>query len=272
MRTLSKRMADLLAAVDDIAQDLREELDRLSSVAIEEPLDGTSEEPQEKTPERVDAEVASGAGSQEAARRYLRERLEGLSRPIDLASLAWELQREFGQEVSHGWFGFESFKSLVRASSTGVTITDRPPAYVMPADFVASAAAGATASDTGIPQAARTLKQVDKNLPLINREQLLSAYDRLAQASREIDWSEQVLDLARVNDMTRRARQADFPIAVSRAHLDYITKGILYSKNLRGPLSVEQIKSLYSSLVIKRAENLMNLEQDEKQALLAWLT
>lgn len=272
VRTLSRRMADLLAAVDDIAQDLREELDRLSIVAIDEPAESTSADPQGKEPERVPAEMRSEAGSQEAAMRYLRERLDGLNRPIDLASLAWELQREFGQEVSQSWFGFQSFKSLVRASSKGVTITDRPPAYVMPADFVASAAAGSL-TPANIPGAARTLKEIDKGFPLLSREQLLAAYERLSRASQDINWAEPVADLARVNDMTRRARQVDSDcLAVSRPNLDYITKALLFSKNLRGPLTEEQVKNIYSSFITNRIGSVVDLEQEEEQALTAWLT
>ncbi|WP_328943402.1 hypothetical protein OG259_19280 [Streptomyces sp. NBC_00250] len=271
VRTLSRRMADLLAAVDDIAQDLREELDRLSVAAIDEPTEAASIALQ-LVPEEIPAEARSEAGSQEAATRYLRERLDNLNRPIDLASLAWELQREFGQEVSQGWFGFHSFKSLVRASSRGVTITDRPPAYVMPADFVASAAAGSIAP-TNIPRAARTLKEIDKNFPLVSEEQLDAAYERLARASEEADWTESITELSRVNDLTRRARQLDSTLpSVSRPHLDYIAKALLFSKNLRGPLTTDQIKGIYSTFIVKRIESVVALEEEERQALLAWLT
>ncbi|WP_405892007.1 RelA/SpoT domain-containing protein [Streptomyces sp. NBC_01527] len=273
VRTLSRRMADLLAAVDDIAQDLREELDRLSSAAIGEPAESIHLGIVADGQQDVEVEAVDEAGSKEAAMRYLRERLEGLNHPMDLASLAWEVQREFGQEVSQGWFGFQSFKALVRASSGGVTITDRPPSYVMPVGFVASAAAGLTASSMGIPEVALTLKENDKNFPLVSRDQLLAAYERLSLASQEMNWVEPVADLARVNDMTRRARQFDtVDLAVSRPHLDYISKALLHSRNLRGPLTAAKVKEIYSSLVIKRLEGFAPLEQDEKLALLGWLT
>lgn len=125
----------------------------------------------------------------------------------------------------------------------------------------------------GIPEVALTLKENDKNFPLVSRDQLLAAYERLSLASQEMNWVEPVADLARVNDMTRRARQFDtVDLAVSRPHLDYISKALLHSRNLRGPLTAAKVKEIYSSLVIKRLEGFAPLEQDEKLALLGWLT
>ncbi|MFT9787559.1 MULTISPECIES: GTP pyrophosphokinase [Streptomycetaceae] len=272
VRTLSRRMADLLAAVDDIAQDLREELDRLSSVAVGELSEKVDFEIVDEGQLDVESGAGDEAGSKEAAMRYLRERLDGLNHPVDLASLAWEVQREFGQEVSQGWFGFESFKALVRASSADVTISDRPPAYVIPADFVASSAVGLAASSLGIPDVALALKENDKSFPLIGRDQLIAAYERLSLASQEMNWADPMSDFSRINDMTRRARQVQtVDVIVSRPNLDYISKALLHSRNLRGPLVASKIKEIYSSLIIKRVADIAPLENGDELALRGWL-
>jgi hypothetical protein len=120
-------MADLLATVDDIAQDLRQELDRLSSSNVETSREGAS----------VSTQIARTAAAEkpelrDAVMEHLRNRVTSLEKPIDLASLAWEVQRNFGQEVTQGWFGFGNFKSLIKDSVPNVRVTDEPPSYVLP--------------------------------------------------------------------------------------------------------------------------------------------
>lgn len=271
---LSRRMADLLASVDDIAQDLREELDRLGSINIEEPSGGES--------------VVSGAayaavppldayrlGLREAALHYLRSRVEGIERPVDLASLAWELRKEFGQGVSEEWLGFGTFKSLLKASAPSVRVTDEPPSYVLPRDYEASIPGAAQEGYPGIPEAALIMRGVDRGFPLISKSRLNAAYAQLADASQCIDWNDSTVhDIGRLNEMTRRAREFNASEnQVSRSHLDYIAKSILFSGNLNRPLSADEVKAIYATSAINRIQGVSaDIGHNQLEDVREWLT
>ncbi|MGB5755954.1 MAG: RelA/SpoT domain-containing protein, partial [Acidimicrobiales bacterium] len=121
VEVLSKRIADLFATLDDIAEDLRTELDRLDEVAIAE-VD-------EAAP--VAAPVDGGGQAADAASMLL-DRWHRMDRPIDLASLAWALQTEFGAEVSDDWFGHRSFKRFLTAAVPDGEISTGDQAYLLP--------------------------------------------------------------------------------------------------------------------------------------------
>lgn len=252
---LSRRMADLLATVDDIAQDLRQELDRLSSINVEEPSVGTQGLPPSELSDLDQYQL----GAREAAMRYLRDRLGNIERPTDLASLAWELRKKFGQDITDGWFGFGSFKALLKSSAPSVRVTSEPPSYVLPEGYEASAVPVSMKSSPDVPDAALILRGVDRSFPLISKERLHSAYRQLADASLHVDWNDATsYDIARLNEMTRRARELntdDNPL--SRSHLDYISKAILFSGNLNRPLGVEEIKSIYVTSTMNRLQGVM---------------
>ncbi|MFJ4904486.1 GTP pyrophosphokinase family protein [Streptomyces sp. NPDC093249] len=271
VETLSRRMADLLAAVDDIAQDLRDALDSIPSKSLELESDGSSEDGKE---------VSAGPDvMRQAAMQHLRDRVNGLQRPIDLASLAWELAREFGQEISQGWLGHGSFKSLLVSAVPGVRVSAEPPSYVLPKDFDASeVAAGAKAAgakiEPGIPESALALKQVDRGFPLVSRDSLQAAYRQLAVASQSLDWEDQTLSkMGRINELVRRARglnSEEHPVA--RSHLDYIEKSLLLSRKLAGPLTEEEIRDTYAEVTIKRLRGVLALDQPQEASVRNWLT
>ena len=118
--TLSRRMADLLATVDDLAQDLRLELDRLAQSAVDE----SGELP-------IGASGATAVSRdlvlQEASRIIAR-----LTQPAALASIAAQLQGTFGTSIRADWMGFKTFKNLLMAAVPGVTIVTVGPGYVIP--------------------------------------------------------------------------------------------------------------------------------------------
>ena len=111
---LSRRMADLLATLDDIAEDLRDELDRIDAAAVAETVE-TSEAPAD------DVGMAEQAAD---ASDLLLEWFEGAAGPIPLSSLAWKLQREFGAEITDHWFGHRTFKRFVRHALPEAAIRD----------------------------------------------------------------------------------------------------------------------------------------------------
>lgn len=119
VEVLSKRMADLFAILDDIAEDLRTELDRIDEAAVAERGHADAAGAAELDPL---VEQAADAAT------FLIDRWRNLDRPTALAGLAWALQREFGAEITDDWFGHGGFKRFLRhAMPDAVISTGRQP-------------------------------------------------------------------------------------------------------------------------------------------------
>ena len=268
---LSRRMADLLAAVDDIAQDLRNELDELANLNVEEPPRSTRAAPSGSR--RKDLNIGSQLELRTAAMEYLRNRLSDLVKPVDLASIAWELRKEFGQEISEGWCGYGSFKALVKASIPHVRVTSEPPSLVLPQGYEAPIPTVAP-KDPDIPISALILRGVDSKFPLIGSERLRAAFKQLAEATRQIDWDDPTpAGIPVLNALTRHARELNSETCpVSRAHLDYIAKAVMFSGNLNRTLRVEEIRDIYTESTISRIRDVADLDEVQEREIRVWLT
>jgi len=110
--TISRRLADLLATVDDLAQDLREELDRLAQSAVEDEI---------------------GGADNNVILEETRKIVHSLNRPTPLATIASRLQATFGTGIRPNWLGWGSFKALLLAACPDVNIANYGPGYVIPA-------------------------------------------------------------------------------------------------------------------------------------------
>ena len=121
VEVLGRRMADLLATIDDVAEDLRDEFERLSAASVADIAD-------------ADDDAASDRDAEEAldAAETLATRWRQLDRPVDLAALAWELQRDHGPEITDDWFGHRTFKRFLRHSVPEAEITTAHGAYLLP--------------------------------------------------------------------------------------------------------------------------------------------
>jgi ppGpp synthetase/RelA/SpoT-type nucleotidyltranferase len=118
-RPLTRRLADLLAILDDIAEDIRKELDRLDS----------STDVPELAPQQGDNLMAQF----ESAAEVLRKRIASAVGPADLASLAYFVRREVGS--TEGWFGCASFKTFLKKAIPDVRLHDYGPSYVIPSNY-----------------------------------------------------------------------------------------------------------------------------------------
>ncbi|MEU1916894.1 GTP pyrophosphokinase [Streptomyces massasporeus] len=273
VETLSRRIADLLAAVDDIAQDLRQELDRLATVNVEASPEGAPSATLPPLQMQAQGSVASELGLRAAATHYLQNRVANLGKPTDLASLAWEVRKEFGQEVSQGWFGYGSFKALLRDAVPNARVTEEPPSYVLPGDYDNSVAKRASPYP-GIPAVALALKEVDRSFPLLTSKRMNAAYERLAEASQGVDWSDATSnDISRLNEMTRKARELNTEdLSISRMNLDYIAKSLLLSGNLSHALTTEEIKAIYLTWTVNRIRGVTTLSRRQLEAVKKWLS
>jgi hypothetical protein len=126
VEVLSTRMADLLATLDDIAEDLRNELDRIDEAIVTE------------TAGQPDADI-------------LLERWRSLDRPLEISSLAWALQNEFGAEVSDNWFGHGTFKRFLHAAVPEGELSGDRQVYLLPAGSAAGASHTERADDDADP-------------------------------------------------------------------------------------------------------------------------
>lgn len=266
--TLSRRMADLLATVDDLAQDLRDELDVLAQAAAK--ADVSAETPPSASPsithdppEPDDVEVS--ASYESSFRQVLldetKRAVDDLSRPASLAALAQQVRAVVGTGVTDNWGGFKTFKALVMAAAPGINIVDSGPGMVIPRSqpipkALLSDPHGANAD---LPPAIVNLRQFDKNLPAFTGERLRALYRALDCALDPATWEALNIDehscgIREINLLSRRARDTseDAGQRVSRPNVDYVLKGLLWSGNLRPGLSSQQVQSFLTDWYVAR--------------------
>jgi ppGpp synthetase/RelA/SpoT-type nucleotidyltranferase len=257
VEVLSKRMADLFATLDDIAEDLRTELDRIDEAIVTESVnDGAGALPLTGLPADA-AEV-------------LVSRWRAIDRPTDMGSLAWALQREFGAEVSDDWFGHGSFKRFLRAAvPDGEISTGRTP-YLLP---LADEAADATSeTETEIPGAATELHRVDRSFPLVESGQWSVLYEQLAAGWAEVgrrSRSERSL-----HELTRASRDAATATGatIARRHFEHVARLLLSADGSTGePLSAADISDQFASLTLQRMTDLRIVKKRNEAAVRRWL-
>jgi len=258
VEVLSRRMADLFATLDDIAEDLRSELDRLDQEAVAEPAAGADS-----------ALVPQGALAADAA-SVLMARWSALDRPVDLAALAWQLQAEFGAEISNGWFGAESFKRFLLQSIPDAEISTGRQAYLLPAqpeqESTAADPNNASSTISGVPGGARALRRVDAGFPLLESDRWEALFTQLAEAWRRLGRLEP--NTASMNRLTRSARDRSRSAGdrVSRRHLDYVVKSLLNADADGRPLEADAIAASFADITLQRMADLRIVgERDHKQ-------
>lgn len=223
---LSTRMADLLSILDDIAEDLRTELDRIDQEVVAEHDDSRSV-----------ADDALGGQAADAA-ALLRGRWTSIDRPTDLAALAWGLQREFGAEISDDWFGHGSFKRFLRHAVPDGEISTGRQAYLLPAggpDESATPVEPDSGNEESLPEPdlhtapgpARQLRRIDREFPLLSDADWAVLFEHLAESWRRVKpvdaTAGTVNRLARSSgDLARGAGTT-----LSRRTLDYVVKALL---------------------------------------------
>jgi ppGpp synthetase/RelA/SpoT-type nucleotidyltranferase len=257
--SLSRRMADLMNTLDDIAEDLRAELDRLQNQGLEEPASADR-----GRPDRSEASL-------EAAVTHLAERVSTLEGPIPLAALAWELQERFGQDITDGWFGQGSFKSLLLYAVPGVRISSEGPSYVLQPDFSVQTYTLSSGDDT-VPAGVALLHEADRSFPRVKSDRWPPVYAALAEANRTVDW-EPPANISLVNELTRIARDetgAGRAQKLTRSPLNYVALGLLQAGRLVPNMDGEDIEGEFVRWTLRRA-HAMDLPKNELSNLESWL-
>jgi ppGpp synthetase/RelA/SpoT-type nucleotidyltranferase len=266
VEVLSKRMADLFSTLDDIAEDLRTELDRIDEAAVTGPDDSGTPDDQE------------GAGSDQAAdaAAILLERWQTLDRPTELATMAWALQREFGAEISDDWFDYRSFKRFLRHAVPDGEISTGRQAYLLPPGYAPDEGADDDdATPSTIPAVARQLRRVDRGFPLLESDQWHHLYTQLATAWQRLGPREPTTRV--LNQLTRSARDRAEAAgtAVSRRHFDYVAKAVLSADNAGRPLDAAGIAEAFTTVTLQRMTDLRILGGRNRKARAAvrrWLS
>lgn len=122
---LSLRMGELLATVDDIAEDIQGDLARLSEEAVTE-----------STPDLQfdDSDLSSdGVVSREIVVAEAARLASLLERPTPLAQISNQLRATFGPEVSATWRGSGTFKNFLVEAVPSIDIVPKGPSYIIPA-------------------------------------------------------------------------------------------------------------------------------------------
>lgn len=254
VEVLSRRMSDLFATLDDIAEDLRTELDRIDEAAV---ADAATKGPSS-------AEDLNAAGQAADAASVLRDRWGRLDRPTSLAALAWELQTEFGAEISDEWFGYDSFKQFLTTALPNAEFSTGRQAYLLPAE---QAAPTADEEDSpGIPETAEALRRADPGFPLLQTEQWQALYLHLADAWRTVG-SVSPSSKRTVNRLTSAARDrsqhAGEPLA--RRHFDFVAKALLGDEQLDGAPGAEKIASGFAAITLQRMADLRILGERNRK-------
>jgi len=240
VEVLSKRMADLFATLDDIAEDLRSELDRLDEAAIADP------DFSDVTTSDIQNEQAADAAS------VLFARWSELDRPVELAALAWELQAEFGAEISDGWFGTGGFKRFLIQSIPDAEISTGRQAYLLPAQTDAPEDARPSPMTNDIPGGARALRRVDASFPLLETQRWETVFSQLGEAWRRLGALE--ANPRSVHRLTRSARDRSRAAgeSVSRRHLDYVATSLIQGGSDGRPLSASAIADQFAANTMQR--------------------
>lgn len=261
VNTLSKRMADLMATLDDIAEDLRSQLDSIAEDSLAE--NGADEG---ESDESLDGESNP---TREAAIAFLRERTENLSWPIPLPTLAWEMEREFGGEISKGWLGYGTFTKMLNSVLPPAQLSPTSPLYVLPLGFDISTYSG---RHPGFPRVVSLIKDADKAFPLVSSQHWPRIYSAVATATHQVSWTAPP-DIRTLNELTRVAREvgsASLNERISRVQAHYVGFALLSSYTLITDMTAGQVESAFVERMLSRSASLGFQEEDAGQ-LESWL-
>ncbi|HZO05535.1 MAG TPA: RelA/SpoT domain-containing protein [Solirubrobacterales bacterium] len=261
MDTLSRRMADLMASIDDIAEDLRSEIDSQEADSLG--ANGKTTDDREPPAKQK----ASSNPTREAAEAYLAELTVALKRPTPLATLAWELQREFGSDLSKDWAGHGTFRAMLESAVPQARVSGGPPVWVLPADFDVSAYDG---GHPDFPRVVSLLKDADPSFPLIPSELWPRVYAVLAEATQAGVWESEQEPLSKLMKHARDASMDNFGFALSRRQLNYVANALLSKKQLTPGMTAEQIEEAFVAWMLKRSSDI-GISRDDADQIAAWL-
>ncbi len=296
---MSLRMAELLAAVDNIAQDLRTGLDVEAQRSVTSSTDvaspGTahisdgpadlvlpiSEDATEKA-EKDTLDDSSMGGSKSLVDSVLlqetRRLVESLTKPTALAVVAQELNQIFGTEVTRTWANYGGFKRFLAVAVPDAQISGPQPGYVHPPHTPIPD--GWTIEDTGtgqIPDLIRELRTYDKGIPLISSDRLDQVIQSVVNVLRDADDQDLGGNAtpSLIETLARRARaeSAGRDRLVVRPHAIYVLQALNRANRLSTGISVDEVRDILLKRIIALvdANSLVSDPSAAVQDLKGWL-
>lgn len=299
---MSLRMAELLAAVDNIAQDLRTGLDietqrsvllsdrQEDAAEVAHIGDGAAElviatanplAPANSTGSSDERVGSSSPESDQIESALLSEiqRLVGrLTKPTALAVVAQDLNTIFGTEITRTWWKFGGFKKLLQVAVPEAALSGPAPGYIHPPNTPVPD--DWTTENTGqgsIPDVVRELRTYDKAVPLVGAQRLNDVIVAVTNALRESEVRGQTgtATVSQIENLARRAR-ADAESRdrlVVRPHAVYVLQAVNRSGRVANDISDAEVRAILFARIIHLAE-LNDLVEDSaatRRELAEWL-
>ncbi|MCP2046603.1 UNVERIFIED_ORG: ppGpp synthetase/RelA/SpoT-type nucleotidyltransferase [Paenarthrobacter nicotinovorans] len=298
---MSLRMAELLAAVDNIAQDLRTGLDveAQRSVLENEPqpadeavafVASGSDAVVVPTPHEVLYETAtserSGAierdGSSEIETALISETLaavHGLRKPLALAALSQQLTTVFGSEITRVWANFGGFKHFLEAVAPEAKLSGPAPGYIHPPNTQIPDMWLTEDTGTGaVPEIVRELRTYDKALPLIGPERMEQVIEAVTHVLQNLDQGRAPgnnLTAAEIDTLARQARSAAELLnqLVVRPHAAYVLQAANRAGRISRATTAADLRSILVDRILTMGElnGLITKSSDTGTEVRAWL-
>lgn len=296
---MSLRMAELLAAVDNIAQDLRTGLDVetqrsvLSFDVDREPLevahigDGAAEivvatpldvAARTRSPQATTSSSRESDQVESALLAETRRLVGALTKPTALAVLAQELNTIFGTEITRTWARFGGFKKFLRSAVPDAELSGPAPGYIhpphtpVPEDW--------TTENTGegaIPDIVRALRTYDKAVPLVGAKRIDDVIVAVTNALRTTDWLGQTgnATASQIESLARRARSdaESRDRLVVRPHAVYVLQAVNRSGRMTSEITDTEVRAIVFDRIIHLAESNVLVEDSARtrHELCDWL-
>jgi ppGpp synthetase/RelA/SpoT-type nucleotidyltranferase len=295
IKVLARRMANLLSCVDELAQDLRDELDRQGSLRLMELPDqvATTGLIQPISPPQMVAQEPASVSSEEqtsfpeeALIEETKTIVSNLHKPETLANVAFRLQTLFGSHISRQhWGRFGSFKGLLIHAVPDVQIENVGPSWILPPGFTREDVPGGSAvledqdNDADVPNIIRVLRQFEVNIPAVSTVEINRYLNSAAAALAEELWRELAipkdgLGIQHVNLLSKEIRDRVQLSGnnLTRTKLGYVLIALLTSGNLRTGLSVDQVRLILHSFIVARiGHHGIQATEEDVTALEEWL-
>lgn len=298
---MSLRMAELLAAVDNIAQDLRTGLDVEAqrsvrevdlqpsepavafvasgpdAVVIPTPRDATGSSSIDGTggvPKRDrDAEIEAALISETAAA------VRNLEKPLALAVLSQQLTLVFGTEITRVWANFGGFKRFLESVVPEAELSGPAPGYIHPPNTPIPD--GWTTEDTGtgvVPEITRELRTYDKALPLIGPERVDQVIVAVANVLQTLELGSARASNLSASEIDTLARQARSDAAkrgqlVVRPHATYVLQAANRAGRILPATNANELRHILLDriLAMGHRNGLIGKSSDTEQEVREWL-
>jgi ppGpp synthetase/RelA/SpoT-type nucleotidyltranferase len=231
--SMSRIMADMLAVIDGLADQIAGEIAGIEDRQDVRDSSGV-EEATDETPPQTDA----SSPLFDAVSAHVFARWQSLETPVSLAALADDVRREFGQEVGTDWLGL-GFRGLVEAAAPGAMVNPAPPGYLLPpsatSNSVVLPSTAARKKGAAVPAVVSSIRDADRSYPALPKEELSCLFEKLSEAFARTPAPVQV-DTRYVNAVTKCARDlaVERGTPVGRNSFNYVALMLLYSGSLVG--------------------------------------